>query len=82
MDYLAAAVGGDRGRAVAEKAVGNPPCIGSTGGNGVCMPGPSSDWCACPLPYTWLLLWVGQGAVGERVVGNSHCAGTTGGNGP
>ena len=53
VDYLAAAVGGNRGRgwtggAVGERVVGNPPCTGSTGGNGVCMPGPSGDWCACP----------------------------------
>ena len=52
VDYLAAAVGGDGGRgctgAVGERVMGNPPCVGRTGGNGVCMPGPSGDWCACP----------------------------------
>ena len=34
--------------AVGERVVGNPPCAGSTGGNGVCMPGPSGHWWACP----------------------------------
>ena len=41
VDYLAAAVGGDRGagagrRAVGERVVGNPPCAESTGGK-VCV---------------------------------------------
>ena len=39
--------GWDKG-AVGERVVGNPPCAGSTGGNVVCMCGPSGDWCACP----------------------------------
>ena len=34
--------------AVGERVEWNPPCAGSTGGNGVCVPGPSGDWCACP----------------------------------
>ena len=42
VDYLAAAVGGDRVGgaelgAVGERVVENPSCAGSTGGNGVCM---------------------------------------------
>ena len=42
-------VGTGAGRgAVGERVVGNPPCPGSTGGNGMCVPGPSGDWCACP----------------------------------
>ena len=55
--------GGSRGRGrggadeegrVHERVVGNPLCTGSTGstgstgGNGVCMPGQSGDWWACP----------------------------------
>ena len=38
--------------AVGESVVGNTPCAGSTGGNGVCVPGPSGDWCACPPNHT------------------------------
>ena len=41
---------------VGERVVGDPPCAGTTAGNGVCMPKPSGDWCACPPhsppPYT------------------------------
>ena len=52
VDYLAAAVGGTGGGAergaVGERVMENPPCAGSTGGNGVCMHGPSGDWRACP----------------------------------
>ena len=49
VDYMAAAVGGDRREGwMGERVVGNPPCAGSTGGNCVCMAGPSGDWCACP----------------------------------
>ena len=33
---------------VGERVVGDPPCAGTTAGNGVCMPKPSGDWCACP----------------------------------
>ena len=56
VDYLAAAVGGDRGQgpdkgAAGERVVGNPLVLEYTGGNGVCMPGPSGDWCVY-LPHS------------------------------
>ena len=43
--------GADEEGRVHERVVGNPLCTGSTGstgGNGVYMPGRSGDWWACP----------------------------------
>ena len=52
VDYLAAAVNGNRGggQAVGERVVGNLPSAGNTGENGACVPEPSGDWPACPGP--------------------------------
>ena len=51
---------GGRGSGWGGGGRGNPPCAGSTGGNGVCMPGPPGDW--------W---WAESG---ERVRGDGQSA--------